>query len=172
MNCPQCHGTTKVIDTRPENDGLGVRRRRECEDNNCGLRFSSVERGELYALSVEKHDKENEAYDENKLRHSLKAVLSDYREASYIDEILSSVKASIIKASQEPRLRLIKSSDIMLHVMGVLQRLEPIAYVRYTSWYRKFDDVGPRDPKPVKRSKRSKNTSTETDDNTPTLFDQ
>lgn len=136
MHCPGCSAVdTKVVDSRLV-EGVAVRRRRECPQ--CGYRFTTFERAELPMPSVIKRDQRREPFDENKLRTGmLKAVEKRPVPVEAVDHAICEVIQKI-RACNE---REISSRQIGEHIMDVLRHLDPVAYVRFASVYRRFEDV-------------------------------
>jgi transcriptional repressor NrdR len=135
--CPFCgHVETKVNDSRLAGEGRQIRRRRECL--SCGERFTTFETAELVMPVVVKADDVREPYDEAKLRSGMEKALEKRpvaREA--IDEALSRIthKVRIIGDREVP------SRVIGEFVMEELRQLDEVAYVRFASVYRHFQDV-------------------------------
>ena len=127
---------TKVVDSRLV-EGVAVRRRRECPQ--CGYRFTTFERAELPMPAVIKRDQRREPFDENKLRAGmLKAVEKRPVPMEAVDHAICEVIHKIRTCNE----REISSRQIGEHIMDVLRRLDPVAYVRFASVYRRFEDVG------------------------------
>lgn len=137
MHCPFCsEDETKVIDSRLVADGGQVRRRRECL--NCKERFTTYEAAELLMPKVIKHDGSRQSFDEDKLRAGLQRAL-EKRPVS-----VESVEASInnVKhALQSLGEREVQSLVIGEKVMEELSKLDQVAYVRFASVYRSFQDI-------------------------------
>ena len=137
MYCPFCgHIETKVNDSRLAGEGRQIRRRRECL--KCGERFTTFETAELVMPVVVKSDAVREVYDESKVRAGMEKALEKRpvaREA--IDEAVSRIthKVRIIGDREVP------SRVIGEFVMDELQQLDEVAYVRFASVYRHFQDV-------------------------------
>ena len=137
MYCPFCgHVETKVNDSRLAGEGRQIRRRRECL--SCGERFTTFETAELVMPVVVKTDNIREPYDEAKVRSGIEKALEKRpvaREA--IDEALSRIthKVRIIGDREVP------SRVIGEFVMEELRQLDEVAYVRFASVYRHFQDV-------------------------------
>jgi transcriptional repressor NrdR len=135
--CPFCgHVETKVNDSRLAGEGRQIRRRRECL--KCGERFTTFETAELVMPVVVKSNAVREVYDESKLRAGMEKALEKQpvaREA--IDEAVSRIthKVRIIGDREVP------SRVIGEFVMDELQQLDEVAYVRFASVYRHFQDV-------------------------------
>jgi transcriptional repressor NrdR len=127
---------TKVVDSRLV-EGVSVRRRRECPQ--CGYRFTTFERAELPMPLVIKRDQRREPFDESKLRAGLlKAVEKRPVPVEAVDHAI----CEIIQRIRSGHEREISSRMIGEHIMDVLRRLDPVAYVRFASVYRRFEDVG------------------------------
>lgn len=137
MHCPFCGAAdTKVIDSRLVADGGQVRRRRECL--SCHERFTTFEVAELLMPKVVKQDGTREPFDEQKLRNGLLRAL-EKRPVSVeqIETTVNNIKQQI-QATGE---REIKSLDIGEKVMAALRQLDGVAYVRFASVYRSFQDI-------------------------------
>ena len=137
MHCPFC-GTqdTKVIDSRLVADGASVRRRREC--NHCKERFTTFETAELIMPRVIKSDGTREPFNEDKLRNGLLRAL-EKRPVSLelMEQAINKIK-SAIRATGE---REISSDFIGNQVMDNLKQIDKVAYVRFASVYRSFEDI-------------------------------
>lgn len=137
MRCPFCSAAeTKVIDSRLVAEGGQVRRRRECL--SCQERFTTYETAELLMPRVVKQNGVREPFDEVKLRAGMLRAL-EKRPVSMerIEALLSQLKRDL-QATGE---REIPSRDIGERVMGVLRQVDHVAYVRFASVYRKFEDL-------------------------------
>lgn len=137
MHCPFC-GTheTKVTDSRLVADGDQVRRRRQC--TACGERFTTYETAELVMPRVVKADGSRESFDERKLRDGMLRAL-EKRPVS-----AESTEAAIERIRQRLRARgerEIEAREIGEEVMGALKRLDQVAYIRFASVYRRFQDI-------------------------------
>ncbi|MEL7799589.1 transcriptional regulator NrdR [Idiomarina loihiensis] len=137
MHCPFC-GTqdTKVIDSRLVADGASVRRRREC--NHCKERFTTFETAELIMPRVIKTDGSREPFNEDKLRNGLLRAL-EKRPVSLelMEQAINKIKSSI-RATGE---REISSNFVGSLVMENLKQIDKVAYVRFASVYRSFEDI-------------------------------
>ena len=137
MHCPFC-GTqdTKVIDSRLVADGASVRRRREC--NHCKERFTTFETAELIMPRVIKTDGSREPFNEDKLHNGLLRAL-EKRPVSLelMEQAINKIKSSI-RATGE---REISSNFIGSLVMENLKQIDKVAYVRFASVYRSFEDI-------------------------------
>ena len=137
MHCPFCgHVETKVTDSRLAGEGRQIRRRRECL--KCGERFTTFEAAELLMPMVIKGDRGREAFDEAKLRAGLeKALQKRPVPRAEIDEALSRVVHKVRSLGD----REVSSRAIGELVMEELRHLDEVAYVRFASVYRQFEDV-------------------------------
>jgi len=137
MHCPFCNAKdTKVTDSRLVGEGSQVRRRRECLD--CNERFTTYEAAELVMPRIIKHDGYREPFDETKLHTGLQKAL-EKRPVS-IEEI----EAAINRIKHNLRVtgeREIDSKIVGEMVMKELKQLDQVAYVRFASVYRRFQDV-------------------------------
>jgi transcriptional repressor NrdR len=137
MHCPFCqHEDTRVIDSRLTEDGSTVRRRRECPQ--CGERFNTFETAELKLPAIVKSGERREAFDERKLRVSFERALQKRPVASH--DVDSSVR-EIINDLRRSGEREVPSRQVGELVMRELKKLDQVAYVRFASVYRKFEDV-------------------------------
>ncbi len=137
MHCPFCtHQETKVIDSRLAAEGREVRRRRQCE--NCRERFTTFEAAELVMPGLVKRDETRQPFDEAKLRASLTRAL-EKRPVSVeqIEEVLS----RIIHRLRTTGEREVTTQFLGEQVMAELRALDEVAYVRFASVYRSFQDV-------------------------------
>ncbi len=137
MHCPFCnHGETKVIDSRLVSEGGQVRRRRECVA--CHERFTTFEAAELLMPRIIKHNGSREPFNEEKLRNGFMRAL-EKRPVS-VESIESSIN-SIKHDLQALGEREVQSMIIGEKVMGELRRLDQVAFVRFASVYRSFQDI-------------------------------
>ena len=137
MRCPFCQNDdTRVVDSRLTEDGDAVRRRRSCEA--CGERFSTFEEASLKLPYVVKSNGDREHYDESKLARGLERALEKRPvESGQIDQILHRIKRSLLTWSE----REIDAREIGEMVMEELREVDQVAYVRFASVYRSFQDV-------------------------------
>lgn len=137
MHCPFCpHEDTRVIDSRVAEDGSSIRRRRECPA--CGERFSTVEQAELRLPAVVKSDGRRESFDERKLRASFeKALQKRPVPAGDVDAAVLAVINELRKSGE----RELPARRVGEFVMAQLKLLDQVAYVRFASVYRSFQDV-------------------------------
>jgi transcriptional repressor NrdR len=137
MRCPFCdHPETQVIETRVSDDGDALRRRRRCA--NCDKRFTTYERVELSLPAVVKKNGSRVEYDRRKLRASLALAL---RKRPVSSEAVDAAIARIEEKLLQLAVREIASERVGELVMRELKRLDKIAYVRFASVYRNFEDV-------------------------------
>jgi transcriptional repressor NrdR len=137
MHCPFCGGSdTKVIDSRFANEGDQIRRRRECL--HCEERFTTYEIAELALPRVVKRDATREGFDEKKLRQGLLRAL-EKRPVSMeqIEEALNRIKRRLRAFGERELL----AQQLGEWVMDELRRIDHVAYVRFASVYRRFEDV-------------------------------
>jgi len=137
MHCPFCgHEETKVNDSRLAGEGRQIRRRRECL--KCGERFTTFETAELLMPLVIKHDRGREAFDEGKLRAGMEKAL-EKRPVSreQVDEAVSRIVHRVRGLGD----REVTARAIGELVMEELRHLDEVAYVRFASVYRQFEDV-------------------------------
>ena len=137
MKCPYCSNTdTRVIDSRPADDGSSIRRRRCCDE--CGKRFTTYEKVETIPLLVIKKDNTREQYDRSKIESGV--VRACYKRAiptESIQKTIERIETEIFKREEK---------EISTHVIGEivmesLKELDEVAYVRFASVYREFKDV-------------------------------
>ncbi|WP_127470965.1 transcriptional regulator NrdR [Thiomicrorhabdus aquaedulcis] len=137
MHCPFCNTPdTKVVDSRLATEGVQVRRRRECLQ--CGERFTTYESAELALPRVIKSDGNRERFDEDKIRRGLIKALEKRPVAS---EAIDQMASQMTKRLMAEGVREIPSSQLGEWVMDALRELDQVAYVRFASVYRSFQDV-------------------------------
>lgn len=137
MHCPFCsHPETRVIDSRLAGEGRQIRRRRECF--RCSERFTTFETAELVMPRVIKRDETREPFDEDKLRSGMIRALEKRPVSS---EAVEAALTRIIHGLQTMGEREIPSRAIGDMVMDELRAMDEVAYVRYASVYRSFQDV-------------------------------
>ena len=137
MKCPYCnHADTRVIDSRPAEDGTSIRRRRSCDE--CGKRFTTYEKIETIPLIIIKKDNNREQYDRSKIEAGvLRACYKRPVSAEEIQKTIDAVETEIFKREEKE----ISSTVIGEIVMEKLKELDAVAYVRFASVYREFKDV-------------------------------
>jgi transcriptional repressor NrdR len=137
MRCPSCgYQESKVIDSRPSDDGSSIRRRRECL--SCNNRFTTYERLIDNPLLVIKNDGSSEAYDRNKLMRGLliacakRPILPEQ-----IDDLVDDIEAELRSAPKNE----VMSSELGNKVLVRLSKLDEVAYVRFASVYKDFKSI-------------------------------
>lgn len=137
MRCPVCNNReTSVVDSRSAEDGLAVRRRRECDQ--CHYRFSTVEEVELLDIIVVKRDGARETYMRDKLEHGIKRSLT---KRPFTQDNFHRLIHSIERDLQKKKKREIASREIGEIIMKHLRLFDKVAYIRFASVYRDFKDV-------------------------------
>ena len=134
MKCPYCgYSESKVIDSRPTDEGERIRRRRECL--NCAKRFTTYEVIETVPVVVVKKDKSREAFDRNKL---LNGLLRACEKRPVPLETLERIVDEIETLLQNSLDREVPSTLIGTYAMDKLKKVDEVAYVRFASVYREF----------------------------------
>ena len=137
MKCPFCSDLeNKVMDSRLTNDGLAVRRRRECLE--CKKRFTTYERVEEVNFLVVKKDGSKEVFDKGKLIHGM---LKACEKRPITVDVIEGFISNLEREFQERGDKEISSTDIGERVIRKLYELDEVAYVRFASVYRSFKDV-------------------------------
>lgn len=137
MKCPYCgYSESKVIDSRPTDEGERIRRRRECL--NCAKRFTTYEVIETVPVVVVKKDKSREAFDRNKL---LNGLLRACEKRPVPLETLVRIVDEIETLLQNSLDREVPSTLIGTYAMDKLEKVDEVAYVRFASVYREFKDI-------------------------------
>ena len=137
MRCPYCsHEETQVVETRESDEGDVIRRRRRCL--HCDKRFTTYERSEIAMPSVVKKDGRRIDYDRTKLQGSMNLAL---RKRPVSTEQIDSAVERIEEKLLSLAVREIPSTRIGELVMRELKKLDKVAYVRFASVYRSFEDV-------------------------------
>lgn len=137
MKCPFCgHANTQVLDTRMSEEGDTVRRRRRCE--TCDRRFTTYERIELFFPAIVKKNGSRVDYARAKLKDSMRLALRKRPvSAEAIDEAIARIEEKLLALGQKE----LPSSQVGEMVMRELRKLDKIAYIRFASVYRSFEDV-------------------------------
>lgn len=137
MKCPYCGNIdTRVIDSRPVDEGTSIRRRRSCDA--CSKRFTTYEKVETIPLIIIKKDNNREQYDRAKIEGGvLRACYKRPVSAADIQETIDAIETDIFSREEKE----IASSVIGEIVMERLKALDAVAYVRFASVYREFKDV-------------------------------
>ena len=137
MRCPSCgYAESKVVDSRPADDGASIRRRRECLE--CSNRFTTYERREELPLVVIKSDGRREPFDRQKIMRGLvAATVKRDLDVAQLDALIDSVENELRDGgiTEVPSKRL--GEMVLLH----LRDIDDVAYVRFASVYREFKDV-------------------------------
>ncbi|MBU0706809.1 transcriptional regulator NrdR [Patescibacteria group bacterium] len=136
MHCPLCHEETKVVDSRSVNSEMTVRRRRECL--KCNFRFTTHEQIELLDIQVIKKDGGREAYKRIKLEAGVRKALEKrpFGEED-IQKLIMSIEVEIQKVGGQQ----IASQKIGHIVINKLKDFDSVAYLRFASVYKSFDDL-------------------------------
>ena len=137
MRCPWCGRTQdKVVDSRSAERGEAIRRRRECL--TCGRRFTTYERVDQLSLVVTKRDGTTEPWDRDKMLSGIRKAL--------VNRPVTEEQVTAMVSKIEERLRrkgpVITSQQIGLEVLSNLQKLDQVAYVRFASVYKDFQEIG------------------------------
>jgi len=137
MKCPYCDNPeTKVIDSRPTEDGHAIRRRRGCE--KCGKRFTTYEKVEESMIMVIKKDGRREAFDRNKILNGIiKACEKRPVPMAEIERMVNDIERGLNNLMEKE----VESTFIGELVMDQLKKVDEVAYVRFASVYRQFTDV-------------------------------
>lgn len=137
MKCPYCnHPDTRVIDSRPAEDGSAIRRRRSCDE--CGKRFTTYEKVETIPLIIIKKDNNREQYNRSKIeRGIIRACYKRPVSAEAIQKTVERIEIKIFNLEAKE----VSSTDVDEIVMDELKELDEVAYVRFASVYREFKDV-------------------------------
>ena len=138
MKCPFCGDQeSKVVDSRHSEDGLSIRRRRECLA--CQRRFTTYEIVESLPIIVVKRDGSRQSFDRNKILNSMIRAFDKRKvDVSDLDRIATEIEQSI----QNTLEREITTDKLGEMVMERLKPIDQVAYIRFASVYRKFQDVG------------------------------
>ncbi len=137
MKCPFCHHEdTQVLDTRVSEEGDSIRRRRRC--TQCDKRFTTYERVELSMPIIVKKNGSRTEFESSKLRGSLMLALRKRPvSAAQIDTAIASIEEKLLNSGQ----REVDSGYVGELVMQELKRLDKIAYIRFASVYKNFEDL-------------------------------
>ena len=137
MKCPHCgYSESKVLDSRPADEGACIRRRRECL--SCQTRFTTYERLETAPLVVVKKDGTRQAFDRTKLLGGiLRACEKRPVSAAEMEHLVDEIEAKLRSTMENE----VSSGDIGEMVMEGLKAVDEVAYVRFASVYREFKDI-------------------------------
>lgn len=134
MKCPFCSSDdTRVVNSRPSDEGAAIRRRREC--NACHRRFTTYERAQFEALMVRKRSGRREVFDPDKLLAKLQVACN---KRPVTDKQLRAFAYGFEDDVSQPE---ISSEEIGRRTLAFLKRLDDVAYIRFLSVYRDFDSV-------------------------------
>ncbi|HLQ74368.1 MAG TPA: transcriptional regulator NrdR [Bacillota bacterium] len=137
MKCDNCQNkSTKVLDSRPIEEGRSIRRRRECEA--CGFRFTTFERVEEVPLIVVKKDGTRQEFDRDKL---VRGLIRACEKRPVSIETIDSIALNVEKKLRNLGAKEIDSKEIGETVMRLLVDVDDVAYVRFASVYRQFKDI-------------------------------
>jgi transcriptional repressor NrdR len=137
VRCPWCgHKRDRVVDSRPAEGGDAIRRRRQCL--SCGRRFTSYERVEQAALTVVKRDGTREPWIRDKLVDGLRKALANRPVTpEQLDKVVSRIETRLRRKGPQ-----VTSQQIGVEVLQNLQKLDQVAYLRFASVYKDFQEVG------------------------------
>ncbi len=137
MNCPYCsHYETKVIDSRPTDEGQAIRRRRECL--SCKKRFTTYEKVEEIPIVIVKRDGNRQSFNRNKIINGLiRACEKRPVSMQLIEQTVDDIERQLHNSMKKEVL----SEDIGKLVMNALKNIDDVAYVRFASVYRQFKDI-------------------------------
>lgn len=138
MRCINCQNEdTKVLDSRPVEEGSAIRRRRECE--KCHFRFSTYEEIEILGLTVIKKNGRKELFSKDKLERGISRAFEKLAHSDdTVKKLISSIELEIQKKAKEQEIRSVEIGEI---VMKKLKKLDKVAYIRFASVYRQFEDL-------------------------------
>jgi transcriptional repressor NrdR len=137
MRCPFCgHDDTQVKDSRPNEDGAAIRRRRFC--GSCGQRFTTIERVQLRELTVLKTDGRRVPFDREKLARSIRIAL---RKRPVQEERVERIVNGVVRQLEASGESEFASKQIGELVMDTLKGVDEVAYVRFASVYRDFREA-------------------------------
>lgn len=137
MKCPYCSNPdTRVVDSRPAEDGTSIRRRRSCD--SCGKRFTTYEKVETIPLIIIKKDNTREQYSRMKIENGvIRACYKRPVPAEEVERMVDRIETKVFSLEEKE----IPSHVIGEMVMDGLKDLDEVAYVRFASVYREFKDV-------------------------------
>ncbi len=137
MKCPICgHLESKVLDSRPSNEGASIRRRRECLA--CQKRFTTFETIEIMSFMVVKKDKTRELFDRSKVKKGIvRACEKRPVTMEQIESAVGEIEQQLLATMRSE----IPSTEVGELVMNKLKELDEVAYVRFASVYRQFKDI-------------------------------
>lgn len=137
MKCPVCHhDDTKVVDSRPAGDGFSIRRRRECL--KCSFRFSTFEELEILDLGIVKRSGKVESYQRDKMVRGLRRA---FEKRPVSDDQFKKIVNAIERDIQGLRKNEATSEQVGQIIMKHLKKEDKVAYIRFASVYKSFQDV-------------------------------
>lgn len=137
MKCPRCQYTgSRVVDSRPSDQGAKIRRRRECE--SCGYRFTTFEKVEESPLLVIKKNGTREEFNREKLLRGIRRA-AEKRPISA--ETQENIVNEIERELRDQGIREVATTDLGERVMTDLAKIDDVAYIRFASVYREFKDI-------------------------------
>ncbi len=138
MNCPKCLNVdTKVVDSRPVEEAAAIRRRRECE--KCEFRFSTYEQIEILDLTVLKRDGTRQLYSREKLERGLRRA---FEKREHTDQTFKKIIGAVEQEIQKKAVGgEITSNTIGELIMRTIRKIDKVAYIRFASVYRQFEDI-------------------------------
>lgn len=137
MRCPRCgHPDDKVIDSRPTDDGISIRRRRECM--SCQERFTTYERIENMSLMVIKKDGSRQPFDRNKL---INGILKSCEKRPVSIQQITKIVDTIERQQENSLRREVSTRELGERVLQQLRNVDEVAYIRFASVYREFNDI-------------------------------
>lgn len=137
MRCPNCHHQgSRVVDSRPIDDGSATRRRRECE--SCHFRFTTFERIEKPQLLVVKKNGDRQEFSPDKL---LRGIHRAFEKRPVSAEEQEAIVERIERKVRDSGLREVPSTTLGSYVMEELSKIDDVAYIRFASVYREFKDI-------------------------------
>jgi transcriptional repressor NrdR len=136
MHCPWCgHGDDKVVDSRPAERGAAIRRRRECL--SCGRRYTTYERVEELGLMVVKRDGTKEPFEREKMVAGIrKAIVNRPVTPEQVAQVADRIEGRLRRKGPE-----VSSRQVGLEVLQHLQRFDQVAYMRFASVYKDFQEL-------------------------------
>jgi transcriptional repressor NrdR len=136
MHCPWCgHADTRVVDSRPAEDGTSIRRRRECE--SCSKRFTTFERAHGLGLRVIKRDGTREPYERENVVSGLRKALTNRP----VPEAEIVALAERVEERLRPKGPDVTTQEVGLEVLAQLRRVDEVAYLRFASVYKDFQEL-------------------------------
>jgi transcriptional repressor NrdR len=138
MKCPKCLNTdTKVVDSRPIDEAAAIRRRRECE--KCEFRFSTYEQIEILDLTVLKRSGLRQPYSREKMERGMKKA---FEKRTHNDETMTKLVSAVEQEIQKKAVGgEITSQAIGEIIMKAIRKVDKVAYIRFASVYRQFEDI-------------------------------